>query len=497
MAYVPDIKQPGYGAAWQTKKADREYPFTTTDGTEYILYVPSSQQFNAYNKSFKEHKDVFDQIKADVKDDATITKNGDGLPSNWDHYEWAASLSSTLKNLNKTWGVNDKIWIRNKNDDGSKSTVAVVAITPVKTQRNAKRTAKKISAATTEAAAATSATDDSGYIDANDIVFGDRLPSITQVVFVKTINGLTYYYYTREDAINNKYFKIENSDDELVNESGKRINTDGTLMKFIRKSDFDKRQERKRSKRDWAEKAIETRNDVWLDDYDTSPEPSEGFITEDEEGDEDEDGNEEAEEEEELEDRDTALARMVEEDARIAEEDARIAEEHARIAEEEASIAKEHARIAEQARIDVEKDLKEKERNLKLRTAMRRRAHLANAAGAEEPAAGAAEAEHARAAENAREAAAEHARISADPRLVEASIDLPAGWKAFISRQYNRVYYYKPPLPGETGEGTRVWEKPTAGGKRTKKRLRRKSTSKQMKKKRTTTRRKMTTTRRK
>ena len=206
----------------------------------------------------------------------------------------------------------------------------------------------------------------------------------------------------------------------------------------------------------------------------------------------------EPEEEEEVEDRDTALARMIEEDARIAEEDARIAEEHARIAEEEASIAKEHARIAEQARIDVEKDLKEKERNLKLRTAMRRRAHLANAAGAEEPAAGAAEAEHARISADPRlvEAAAEHARISADPRLVEASIDLPAGWKAFISRQYNRVYYYKP-SPDGIGEGTRVWEKPTTGGKRTKKRLRRKSISKQMKKKRTTTRRKMTTTRRK
>jgi len=487
MAYVPDIRRPGYGAAWQTKKAYKQRDFHTKDGKEYTLYVPSSQQFKAYERSFNKHKDVFDQIKADVKDDPAIAKNRDGLPMDWDHYEWAANLSSTLKKLNKKWGVNDKIWIRNKMDDGSKSTVAVVAITPVKPKSNTKRTAKKTSAASgatepAEAAAATSATDDSGYIDADDIVFGDMLPSITQVVFVKTINGLTYYYYTREDADNNKYFKIENSDDELVNESGKRINPDGTLMKFIRKSDFDKRQERKRSKRDWAEKAIETRNDVWLDDYDTSPEPSEGFITEDEEGEGEEAEDEEDEEEEQVEDRDTALARMIEEDARIAEEDARIAEEHARIAEEEASIAKEHARIAEQARIDVEKDLKEKERNLKLRTAMRRRAHLANAAGAEEPAAGAAE--------------AEHARISADPRLVEASIDLPAGWKAFISRQYNRVYYYKP-SPDGIGEGTRVWEKPTAGGKRTKKRLRRKSISKQMKKKRTTTRRKMAMTRRK
>ena len=469
MAYVPDIRRPGYGAAWQTKKAYKQRDFHTKDGKEYTLYVPSSQQFKAYERSFNKHKDVFDQIKADVKDDPAIAKNRDGLPMDWDHYEWAANLSSTLKMLDKTWGVNDKIWIRNKMDDGSKSTVAVVAITPVKPKSNTKRTAKKTSAASgatepAEAAAATSATDDSGYIDADDIVFGDMLPSITQVVFVKTINELTYYYYTREDAINNKYFKIENSDDELVNESGKRINSDGTLMKFIRKTDFDKRQERKRSKRKWAEKAIETRNDVWVDDYDTSPEPSEGFITDEEESDEDE-------MDEEVEDRDTALARMVKEDAAIAAEEARIAEEHARTADK---------------------------RNLKLRTAVKRRAHLANAAGAEEPAGVAKQArieEPAHVTEEAR--IAELARIAADPRLVEPSKDLPPGWKAYISRTHNQVYYFKPPPPGVEGDGTRVWEKPTAGGKRTKKRLRRKSTSKPMKKKRTTTRRKMTTTRRK
>ena len=89
MAYVPDIKRPGYGPAWQPKKAYKQYDFETTDGTKYILYVPSSQQFKAYNKSFKEHKDVFDQIKADVKDDAAIAKNGDGLPMDWDHFAWA------------------------------------------------------------------------------------------------------------------------------------------------------------------------------------------------------------------------------------------------------------------------------------------------------------------------------------------------------------------------------------------------------------------------
>ena len=510
MAYVPDIRRPGYGPAWQPKKPDEQHNFETTDGTEYILYVPNFKQSDAYKKSLEKYKDVFDQIKADIKDNAAIAKNGDGLPD-LHHIEFAALLSSIFKKLNKTWGVNDKIWIYNKNHDGTKSTARYVAITPKITQRNAKRTAKKVSASkkasavTEPAAASTTATDDDGYIDADDIVFGDMLAPITQAVFVKNVNGLMYYYYTREDADNNKYFKIENSDEELVNESGKRLNPDGTLMKFIRKSDFDKRQQRKRSKRDWAEKAIETRNDVWLDDYDTSPEPSEGFITEDEEEEDETDEDDEA-----VEDRDTALARMVEEDARIAEEEARIAEEHARTADKHASIAKEHARIAEKARIEVEKDRKEKERNHKLRTAIRRRAHLAKAAGTEEHASVAKRArieEPARIAEQARieepahvteaERIAEAARIAADPRLVEPNTNLPPGWKAYISRQHNLVYYYKPPPPGENGEGTRVWKRPKAGGKRTKKRLRRRSTSKQMKKKRTTTRRKMTTTRRK
>lgn len=516
MAYVPDIRRPGYGPAWQPKKPDEQYNFETTDGTEYILYVPNFNVYKEPEKNNLKYKDVFDQIKADINDDATIATNRDGLPSDWDHYEWAANLSSTFKKLNKTWCKRNKVWIYNKIHDGTKSTAMYVAITPKNTQRNAKRTAKKVcaskkvSADTEPAAAASTATIDDGYIiDADDIEFGPSLPPITQTVFVKKVNGLKYYYYTEEDAINNKYFKIENSDEELVNESGKRINPDGAVMKFIRKSDFDKRQERKRSKRDWAEKAIETRNDVWLDDYDTSPEPSEGFITEDEEEDE-EDARIAEEDDEAVEDRDTALARMVEEDARIAEEEARIAEEHARTADKHASIAKEHARIAEKARIEVEKDRKEKERNHKLRTAMRRRAHLAKAAGAEEHTSVAKQArieEPARIAEQARieepahvteaERIEEAARIVADPRLIEASRDLPAGWKAAISRTHNLVYYYKPPPPGENGEGTRVWVKPTVGGKRTKKRLRRKSMSKQIKKKRTTTRRKTTTTRRK
>ena len=34
MAYVPDIKQPGYAPAWQNKKADQQHDFQTMDGAE-------------------------------------------------------------------------------------------------------------------------------------------------------------------------------------------------------------------------------------------------------------------------------------------------------------------------------------------------------------------------------------------------------------------------------------------------------------------------------
>ena len=137
MAYVPDIKQPGYAPAWQNKKADGQHEFQTMDGSEYIVYVPSSNQLNAYEKSLKKYKDVFDQIKADVKDDVAIAKNRDGLPNNLDHVEWAELLSSIFKKLDKTWKKNDKIWFRNKNDDGTKYQQPVLAVTPKIAQRNA------------------------------------------------------------------------------------------------------------------------------------------------------------------------------------------------------------------------------------------------------------------------------------------------------------------------------------------------------------------------
>jgi hypothetical protein len=457
----------GHGNAWRHKETDEQYKrVETTDGTKYTIHLPNFNQRDAYKKSLEKYKDVFDQIKTNVNEGDAIL--GNGLPD-LDHIAWAELLSSTFKKLNKTWGVNDKIWIYNKLHERDPEHIAMyVAITPNITQRNAKRTAKKVSAATEAAAASlTTTNDDAGYIThQDDIEYGPMIDPISQtflgLAYFKTKNGLTYYYHTMEDALNNKYFKVEEEDKEISTEDEDEIEAE---------NDYE-----------------EQRDNTIVDDfnYHDGVPPYPGAVWDDEFRNWVSDPFDMEEEDEEVEDRDTALARMVEEDAeaaRIAEEEDRIAEEYARIAEEKERIAK-SARIAEQARIDVEKDRKEKERNLKLRTAMRRRAHLAKQAGAEEP-------------DSVSEPAriAEPARIVADPRLIEASRDLPAGWKAAISRTHNLVYYYKPPT--STEPPVTVWVKPTVGGKRTKKRLRRKSRSKQIKKKRTTTRRKTTTTRRK
>ena len=204
MAYVPNILQPGYAPAWQPRRADRQEKFQTTDGTEYILYVPSSNQFDAYEKSQKKYKTMFNQLKEDIKNNAAIAKNRDNLPKDFDHVEWADLLSATFKKLNETWGINDKIWIRNKHDDGTKNQPVVLAITPVKTQRNAKR------GRTEKVRAATSAEDgDESIIDASEITWGPELPPITQNVYTITRDGMTYYYHREADADNNNYFKVE------------------------------------------------------------------------------------------------------------------------------------------------------------------------------------------------------------------------------------------------------------------------------------------------
>lgn len=206
----------GHGPTWRPKENDEQYDkIETKDGTKYILYVPNFNQSDAYNKSLKKYKDVFDKIKADVKEgDATL---GNGLPD-LHHVEWAALLSSTLKELNITWGVNDKIWIYNKIHDGTKSHAMYVAITPKITQRNAKRTVRK--ASSRKVSPATKAHYNTVVLRDEDVVFGtEPLGTITQEFHIRTrFNGDKYYYLNEKDANegNSNYDHIEEyvSDDE-------------------------------------------------------------------------------------------------------------------------------------------------------------------------------------------------------------------------------------------------------------------------------------------
>jgi hypothetical protein len=471
MARVP---KKDWGPEFRKKTSDQEHPFQTMDGTEYILYIPSFRQYEAYAKSLKKYKDVFEQIKADIKDDDTIAKSkGDGLPKDLDHVEWAALLSFTLKKLNKTWGVNDKIWIYNKEYDDKKSTPMYLAITPKITQRNAIRSARKVSAA---AATATADDDDDGYIDADNITFGPMLAPLTRPVYTRTKNGLTYYYNTKEDAENYNHYKIENSDEELVNESGKRINPDGTLMKFIRKSDFDKRQERKRSKRDWAEKQIEMGNDLWLDDYDTSREPSEGFITEDE-----------AEYEGESEEPNYYDEDNPPDDEAIWDDEFKswvypLPQEMYEMYDEKDNVEPEPAPMPPPAPMPA---LPTEDPSIVA-------ARIGLPAGWEPLISRSTGRIYYY---NKNTGNKQYEVPTDDPRIAEASIGLPAGWVPLISRSTGRIYFYNQTT------GKKQFERPTMGGKRTRRRSRSgprpKSRTKQPKKKRITTRRKRTTRRRK
>ena len=213
----------GHGPTWRPKENDEQFDkIKTTDGKEYILYVPNFNQSTTNRRRSEKYEDVFEKIKTEVKNDPTIEKNDDGLPI-LHPVAWAALLSSTLKELNITWGVNDKIWIYNKKYDGTNSHAMYVAIAPKITQRKAKRTARKVSARkaspATKAHSGNAVLQD-GYISDKDIVFGkESLGTITQEFHIRTrFNGDKYYYLNEKDANegNSNYDHIDEyvSDDE-------------------------------------------------------------------------------------------------------------------------------------------------------------------------------------------------------------------------------------------------------------------------------------------
>ena len=453
MARVP---KKDWGPEFRKKKADQEHEFSTMDGTEYILYAPNFKQQEAYAKSLTNYKDVFDRIKADVKDDDTIAKSkGDGLPKDLDHVEWAALLSETLKKLNKTWGVNDKIWIYNKNYDGTKSVPMYLAITPKITQRNAIRGAQKVSAA--------AAAGSEFIIDPKNVTFGPSLPPITQYAYVVTkIDGLTYYYHTEKDVDKDNHFMIENAKGEQVDKNGEIFNPGEDFRRFVEEGQKDEPPAPSRAKSaaypsdDESEDDYQYESDNERNDYDYNdgipPHPGDRW------------------------DYDLEVWVSDPMDPEIYDE-----EGNYKIPPEDIIVEPEPAPMPAPAPAPIQP---QKSRRDLLNDRRRRRAEKALAEQETRapmpmpmptpPPPPAAPAE--------------------DPRIVEARIGLPSPWEAYISTKYNSVYYIDTSKGEVDNKGQ--WERPTIGGKRTRKhpRPRPKSRAKQPKKKRTTKRRKRTTT---
>jgi hypothetical protein len=453
MARVP---KKDWGPEFRKKKADQKHEFTTMDGTEYILYAPNFKQQEAYAKSLTNYKDVFDRIKEDIKDDATIAKSRDGFPKDFDHVEWAELLSSTLKKLNKTWSKSEtkgKIWIYNKNYDRTKSTPMYLAITPKITQRNAIRGAQKVSAAT--------AAGSEFIVDPKNVTFGPSLPPITQYAYVVTkIDGLTYYYHTEKDVDKDNHFMIENAKGEQVDKNGEIFNPGEDFRRFVEEGQKDEPPAPSRAKSaaypsdDESEDDYQYESDNERNDYDYNdgipPHPGDRW------------------------DYDLEVWVSDPMDPEIYDE-----EGNYKIPPEDIIVEPEPAPMPAPAPAPIQP---QKSRRDLLNDRRRRRAEKAlaeqetRAPMPTPPPPPVAPAE--------------------DPRIVEARIGLPSPWEAYISTKYNRVYYIDTSKGEIDNKGQ--WERPTIGGKRTRRRPhprpRPKSRAKQPKKKRTTKRRKRTTT---
>jgi hypothetical protein len=396
---------------------------------------------------------------------AIAKSKGDGLPKDFDHVEWATLLSSTLKKLNKTWGVNDKIWIYNKNYDGTKSTPMYLAITPKITQRNAIRGAQKVSAA--------AAAGSEFIIDPKNVTFGPSLPPITQYAYVVTkIDGLTYYYHTEKDVDKDNHFMIENAKGEQVDKNGEIFDPGEDFRRFVEEGQKDEPPAPSRAKSaaypsddesedDYQYESDNERNDF---DYNDGIPPYEGARWDyDLEGWVSDPMDPEIYDEE-------GNYRILPEDIIVEPEPEPEPEPAPMPAPAPAPIQSQESRrdkLNARRRRMAEKALAE--RGTRAPMPMPMPMPMPTPPPPPPPVAPA-----------------------EDPRIVEARIGLPSPWEAYISTKYNKVYYIDTSKGEIDNKGQ--WERPTIGGKRTRRRPRPKSRAKQPKQKRTTKRRKRTTT---
>ena len=190
---------------YATKKKD-DTQEVEVDGKTYIITIPSGNQFRAMEKSGKDFKQVYDYLKENYQ----TRKDGTMIFDKEEGHIFEPHIRAIRKGFTETglgWGKNCKFWYDNLflHDKAPElyEKQMYVAISPAETLR--KTTKKKEKAKTIEDLKP----GESIELDEGDIVFGDEiLPPITQYVPVKKVPIQTRKEFTeRIKAEKERHYK--------------------------------------------------------------------------------------------------------------------------------------------------------------------------------------------------------------------------------------------------------------------------------------------------
>lgn len=146
----------------------------TTDGKSYILNVPEFKAFDYYGKCKKKNKELYEKISEYAKEEGLVV-NRDNMPTDINAEKYIELIKRAKTELGEGWGVNEKIWIINKVDP---ILVPYVNVRPAKGSSMRKPREKKEKAKTIEELKS----GEEMEIDPGEIVFGRKLPPVTQYV---------------------------------------------------------------------------------------------------------------------------------------------------------------------------------------------------------------------------------------------------------------------------------------------------------------------------
>ena len=167
----------------------------TTDGENYILNVPQFKAFDYYGKCTKKNKELYEKISEYAKEEGLVV-NRDNQPWDIPAEKYIELIKRAKIELGQGWGINEKIWIINKVDP---ILVPYVNVRPAKGSGFSKPREKKEKTGKKEEKAKTIEELKSGEeieIDPGEIIFGRKLPPVTQYVERKKEPTITRKEFT-------------------------------------------------------------------------------------------------------------------------------------------------------------------------------------------------------------------------------------------------------------------------------------------------------------